>query len=361
MLNPEIMEQRLSILTDPQIALFEKAIQKPFTPKEDELDDAYFLNEMDYGIVTFDNSLVVPNDVKAVYGSINTPAFHEYRKQTSWLMKCLDVQNAFYGKAPIDVIYEMYQNRPKYKIGKKSMIELFHKIPDDLKDCYLAEDSIMHVRYRKDKELKALMNMQLDKEFYVPTYREVEDYGKHLYLSKEDAYEQLRAFFVKNAKMSFEMAEDCTYEIWHMVDIGDGMGDIIDWLTGKRGLAFHSEQELGLFVKLIQEANNNTRILANRGFKPNEISNHKENLAKGIYPTIVPGSGYTAKLLEESLPKIAAMGFKVDIDGGADVMPVINYPDGIKGEAILSSKKIYPNDPCPCGSGKKYKKCCGRL
>ena len=22
--------------------------------------------------------------------------------------------------------------------------------------------------------------------------------------------------------------------------------------------------------------------------------------------------------------------------------------------------KIYPNDPCPCGRGKKYKKCCGR-
>ena len=25
-----------------------------------------------------------------------------------------------------------------------------------------------------------------------------------------------------------------------------------------------------------------------------------------------------------------------------------------------SEKKIYPNDPCPCGSGKKYKNCCGR-
>lgn len=22
--------------------------------------------------------------------------------------------------------------------------------------------------------------------------------------------------------------------------------------------------------------------------------------------------------------------------------------------------KVYPNDPCPCGSGKKYKKCCGK-
>ena len=25
-----------------------------------------------------------------------------------------------------------------------------------------------------------------------------------------------------------------------------------------------------------------------------------------------------------------------------------------------TEKKIYPNDPCPCGSGKKYKQCCGR-
>ncbi len=26
-----------------------------------------------------------------------------------------------------------------------------------------------------------------------------------------------------------------------------------------------------------------------------------------------------------------------------------------------AEKKVGPNDPCPCGSGKKYKKCCGRL
>ena len=26
---------------------------------------------------------------------------------------------------------------------------------------------------------------------------------------------------------------------------------------------------------------------------------------------------------------------------------------------IRKGKKIFPNDPCPCGSGKKYKKCCG--
>ena len=25
-----------------------------------------------------------------------------------------------------------------------------------------------------------------------------------------------------------------------------------------------------------------------------------------------------------------------------------------------AESKVYPNDPCPCGSGKKYKQCCGR-
>ena len=27
---------------------------------------------------------------------------------------------------------------------------------------------------------------------------------------------------------------------------------------------------------------------------------------------------------------------------------------------LPEGKKIYPNDPCPCGSGRKYKHCCGR-
>ncbi len=30
-----------------------------------------------------------------------------------------------------------------------------------------------------------------------------------------------------------------------------------------------------------------------------------------------------------------------------------------KGRTIRKGKKVGPNDPCPCGNGKKYKKCCG--
>ncbi len=31
-----------------------------------------------------------------------------------------------------------------------------------------------------------------------------------------------------------------------------------------------------------------------------------------------------------------------------------------KGPVKRTEDKVYPNDPCPCGSGKKYKQCCGR-
>ena len=34
---------------------------------------------------------------------------------------------------------------------------------------------------------------------------------------------------------------------------------------------------------------------------------------------------------------------------------------GVKAPVRRNAPKIQPNDPCPCGSGKKYKQCCGRF
>nr|WP_269465111.1 SEC-C metal-binding domain-containing protein [Jeotgalibacillus malaysiensis] len=31
---------------------------------------------------------------------------------------------------------------------------------------------------------------------------------------------------------------------------------------------------------------------------------------------------------------------------------------GLKGQPVKAEKSLGRNDPCPCGSGKKYKKCC---
>jgi len=36
------------------------------------------------------------------------------------------------------------------------------------------------------------------------------------------------------------------------------------------------------------------------------------------------------------------------------------YKEQKASTTVVKGSKIYPNDPCPCGSGKKYKKCCGK-
>ena len=36
------------------------------------------------------------------------------------------------------------------------------------------------------------------------------------------------------------------------------------------------------------------------------------------------------------------------------------YKEQKSSTTIVKEQKVYPNDPCPCGSGKKYKKCCGK-
>ena len=36
------------------------------------------------------------------------------------------------------------------------------------------------------------------------------------------------------------------------------------------------------------------------------------------------------------------------------------YKEQKSSTTIVKGDRVYPHDPCPCGSGKKYKKCCGR-
>ncbi|MDE6608451.1 MAG: SEC-C domain-containing protein [Lachnospiraceae bacterium] len=66
--------------------------------------------------------------------------------------------------------------------------------------------------------------------------------------------------------------------------------------------------------------------------------------------------------------------YKNMVGAGADWLYELEAWNGIFDEAkrkalykeqkasttIVKGDKVYPNDPCPCGSGKKYKKCCGK-
>ena len=51
---------------------------------------------------------------------------------------------------------------------------------------------------------------------------------------------------------------------------------------------------------------------------------------------------------------------KVEREPAAKVTGTNKDDTAVNAPKKREAKKIYPNDPCPCGSGKKFKQCCGR-
>ncbi len=73
-------------------------------------------------------------------------------------------------------------------------------------------------------------------------------------------------------------------------------------------------------------------------------------------------SAMTASIQEETVRIL----FRVRVEEKAEREQVAKVTGTNKDTSLArapkkrESEKIYPNDPCPCGSGKKYKQCCGR-
>ena len=70
----------------------------------------------------------------------------------------------------------------------------------------------------------------------------------------------------------------------------------------------------------------------------------------------------TANIREDTIKLLmhVRMEQKVERAQVAKVTGTNKDDTSIKAPVRREEKKVYPNDPCPCGSGKKYKQCCGR-
>ena len=149
--------------------------------------------------------------------------------------------------------------------------------------------------------------------------------------------------------MTYRDADDEAAEVWEKVQYDVDIQDMFQYLLDLYGEEL-TERRLDMLVNLLQDANNHTRLQIHRGHTPDEIL--QNDIRMGYFtqpPVIVPGSTNAANMLKAASAELAAMGVRVDFDSNADIVA-----DG------KIQEKIYPNDPCPCGSGKKYKKCCGR-
>lgn len=369
----EMLRSRLACLTKEQMDLFRKACISPTAVSVNEVVDAMQLYR--YWIGYFEDPtdrFCVFEDVAVALSKIDDKAFQLKQCRKGWLVKCIHFFIQYYGIAPIEVIYEMYRQKVKDSIDE--MIEILWEMPVDIvESCLFTMDKLgmegwpkenplysekgifVHLQLFENEEFDYLLRQQMDKDFYIPSAQQIDEICRNGYEASSSAYKKLESFFIKKLKFSYEQAVTWCLQVWANSYEGESPSKIINKMT-EANIEFE-EKMINELLELLVAAHNNTRMKENRGYKPSEMV-RKKSVDK--MPTIVPASSNAAAILKDAAPQLQAMGVPVDLNGNTDVIQTTMFPIGLNGEPIRVEKKIYPNDPCPCGSGKKYKKCCGK-
>lgn len=171
------------------------------------------------------------------------------------------------------------------------------------------KEYIVHYSFFDDfDQVEYLLKHQAGKPRYVPDKNEFLKYTTEDYRDNEDLWNIRRFMFD-----TFGVSKDTirTYqEVESFILYSDGisgLGPIFSQLNFERDY----EKQAQALIDLVMQAKNNTRIWQNNGYTPTELREIFNKRDKNVvqFPTMI-------------------------------------------------NPKIGRNDPCPCGSGKKYKKCC---
>lgn len=369
----EMLRSRLACLTKEQMDLFRKACISPTAVSVNEVVDAMQLYR--YWIGYFEeptDRFCVFEDVAVAFSKVDDESFRRKQCRKGWMVKCIHFFIQYYGIAPIEVIYEMYRQKMKCSIDE--MIEMLWEMPVDIvESCLFTMDRIgmkgwpkenplysekgifVHLQLFEDEEFDYLLRQQKDKDFYIPSAQQIDEICRIGYEASSSEYKKLESFFIKKLRLPYEQAVTWCLQVWANSYEGESPLKIINKMT-EANIEFE-EKMINELLELVMTAHNNTRMKENRGYKPSEMA-RKMPIDK--MPTIVPASSKAAAILMDAAPQLQAMGVPVDLNGNTDVIHTTMFPRGLSEEPIRVEKKIYPNDPCPCGSGKKYKKCCGK-
>ena len=361
LLMPTVMRRRIAVLSPECRILLERAMREPFIPTPEEMDDALCLHESDYAFLNKREQLDVPIDVKIAYEKINTPEFRKYARKMSWLSQCLNFGEVFYGVFDKDVLRKIYNVRKGYHISEEQLEKMCNEFPDDMTECHMEEGQrfIVAEYLAYDDRYKNLLDIQAGKDFYIPNAQEVLDYARNLYLSQEPAYQNFREFLQHEIGMTYDEADAEALEIWDKIQFDIDFTEIVQYFIDVYEDLLDGTK-IEKIIQLLQEVNNNTRMRIHRGHTPNEMM--RKGMEEDRFsqkPIVVPGSTEAANLLKSASEELKEMGVCVDFDSNAVIVPNNFSQNNVSGQAANSIKKIYPNDSCPCGSGKKFKKCCG--
>lgn len=189
----------------------------------------------------------------------------------------------------------------------------------------------------------------MGKEYYVPSKAELLKYAEESYYEKTLQTNAILNFFMKDMHMNRADAEEFLYEAIMELRICDGQFGLPFEEYERMGLLF-TKKQMEKFLPLYQGLNNNLRTAYNRGYTPMEL--HKNRIPQQISF----GPNITSALKNGEM----------DINELRRGLSESDMPNELRVQMFSELMKIDPvksiskNSLCPCGSGKKYKRCCGK-
>lgn len=222
-----------------------------------------------------------------------------------------------YGVVPMDQVIRIFnQQNPKMYIKSGQVFKLTTekdwKQRMEQSQVKQKERNFFHHRVLEANAKSFIEASGAGKDWYVPAREELVNYADDLYIEPTAAYQalyrKLESHFPPLKPVSLQQT---LKEVMFVMQVEAATTQAAQTLITMSGI--ENEQELNELIGLYSNFANHSRHWVNRGHQPVELMS-QENL-----------------------------------------MPLPNVPYEISGD----NEKVGRNDPCPCGSGKKYKKCCG--
>lgn len=266
-------------------------------------------------------SFVVSKEVKEVLLALETEEIrHDYEFLFIW-RSVVNICLGMYGVCKKEQILNVFQSITAaekddtyVKWGEENLDDLL-SIFEEQGTLWKDGNYIIHRDLQDKKEYSELLRRQ-NKNYYMPEQKLIESYALGTMLVKDEPYQKVCQLLTKELR-DVDQAEEMLKEISGYVIREDWEIPQVLTLLQSWEVYFWNERSQEKFTSALAEWLYGIHRWSECGYSRKELKKENRDLKYVLYAKKRTGNNEV-------------------------------------------NKKVYPNAPCPCGSGKKYKRCCGR-
>lgn len=292
------------------------------------------------------------------------------KEQTELLEKYFEAMGHFYYIIPLKKVYDIINGQYEENYSEDDFLKFAEAVPfnqrlhcdlvgedfDDDSKTPIFERNLVHESILMDYDVyDDLMYSKRGKnDYFIPPKEELLKYTDDLYEPKSPQYRAMRSFVARYQDVGAREAEDRLFEL--MFNIRDGVSSplaVVNKMSRFSDIHIYAEHYYE-FETLFIDLYNHIRNPHLNGYTPEEYLQMTNAPDESMYA--VKENIPEEEIIDELSEAVAACEyFQYEVRKFRENIHML----ASQNQQTVKKKKIGRNDPCPCGSGKKYKKCCG--